>query len=365
VKDRAVFAAATVLIASAVAIPGSSRADGLPCDQLKVRPMLMLDAQTCVKNEVDPAKRQASEDWIRAHGYGVKRDELQDGDVRNRADQVFGATFTGDRRVEITAPDGTAWVQPSRKLAAGGGGTLLGGVVALCTTGTVRGHWEITRTAMRAYRGWSTSKAIPQFLPRAVVNVDDHAWRKPEAHAQSDAPDGLHPEGKKSATDRFDAWVDKHMGGLRQACAAPSSVKVAGYELAVLLHAVQDLSTHAGVTNPEHAGLMLAGKNPDGDDARLDRAERWSRLLLDKAGATLGQCVDAVTDLDTNDADTVATSVLGARDAQGGDYAAYVKSGASYRLSDSNGSLHVDWFAPKDDGAADAFLNAHVLSRVH
>jgi hypothetical protein len=75
--------------------------------------------------------------------------------------------------------------------------------------------------------------------------------------------------------------------------------------------------------------------------------------------------VDAVTDLDTNDADTVATSVLGARDAQGGDYAAYVKSGASYRLSDSNGSLHVDWFAPKDDGAADAFLNAHVLSRVH
>ena len=322
---------------------------------------MLMEAQVCVAEGVDPVARKGLADWVRLHTYRLPRAKIQDPELLQRADALFGeAAKNHGVFIEITAPDNVNWAKGPQNQAGQGSISLFGAAITLCTTGTSRGHFDETEGAIRDFYAWTPDAPVLPFLPTAVVAVDDHAWRRPRAHAQTDVISSApwQSELVAIAVDHFQQWIQQHEQGRRGFCAAHSYDKAA-FELAVILHAVQDLSSHAGVTNPEHAALMLSGKNPDGVVARLDRGQRWSTEVFRLVSAQDSGClrqVMALKEIAPLDAD--AGEILGGVDALKGDYVKYIESGRSFPKG--RPEAHVDWFPPDDDAAALKFFDSHV-----
>jgi hypothetical protein len=114
------------------------------------------------------------------------------------------------------------------------------------------GHYEITARALQTDSGAWSAKAV-EIMTDAARDADFFEWRTAAAHAQTANDDaGLISQGRDIAQRELAQWMQKYLEQAGQACAAGSS-RQALYLLGYVLHAVQDLAFHEGITNAEHS----------------------------------------------------------------------------------------------------------------
>lgn len=147
------------------------------------------------------------------------------------------------------------------------------------------GHSDITYDALR----WLKSEQQPGFadfsedailvLRDAVQDPDLYEWLNPSAHAQAGNDNrGRALVGPWQA--KWQEWMRRRLG---QSLAAAKAGRVAEslYFLGYALHGVEDLASHFGRTNGEHAYMAyLAGRDPDADQAGIERARQFAYKTL-------------------------------------------------------------------------------------
>ena len=161
------------------------------------------------------------------------------------------------------------------------------------------GHYEITRRVLAEDLRWSgTAVAV---AADAARDPDFFAWTVPAAHGQTphDAAGRPALSAAQAATD-FVRWAAERTRWAAEACAT-GDLRAALYHLGSALHAVQDLASHDGRTNAEHAWNAVTGEDPDDPehpDALFDLARNLSRAyLVDAALPLVGECAGRMAGL--------------------------------------------------------------------
>jgi hypothetical protein len=155
-----------------------------------------------------------------------------------------------------------------------------GGWLSRITGDWEPGHLEVTEGALK-----------PAGFPGNAIDVagdasqdpDFYHWSRPCAHAQTDNDDqGRTAESKDQAIANFVAWMKSFTD--RLAGASRKNPRHGLFYLGYLLHGVQDLATHQGITNAQHSYLskLSQGKNdPDHDETNRAKAGEYSRRYLE------------------------------------------------------------------------------------
>jgi hypothetical protein len=128
---------------------------------------------------------------------------------------------------------------------------------------------EITEQALSA-NGFS--KEAIDVAADAAQDPDFYDWNTPQAHAQtSNDQDGRTIQSRQSAINAYCRWIgDLHEMMLD---AAASDVRNSLFYLGYLLHGIQDLATHQGITNAQHSYLTeKLGRDHDPDHLEANRA---------------------------------------------------------------------------------------------
>jgi hypothetical protein len=223
-------------------------------------------------------------------------------------------------------------------------------------------HRDVTRDVLdnldaRIQGGGNSGDRLMEL---AAEQADKYEWTNPAAHAQTrdDAPAG------HDAIGLFSRYVQKVAGKIRNAC-CQRRADSAAYQLGYLLHAVQDLATHAGMTNAEHSyRLVRAPWNPDLDSTNLQRARDWTTRVLAvyAKSPSYGSCLIDAAKVSSTGANWNALARAGGYDGVDGNKRELLKF-ASGALQPSPPPI-VRWFDQPNAGNADGWFDTNVLTSV-
>jgi len=154
-----------------------------------------------------------------------------------------------------------------------------GGWLSRITGDWEPGHLEITEEVLREV-GFS-EKAI-DVVSDASQDPDFYDWYKSCAHAQTNNdPQGRTNESIQEATGNYLSWMKELMKKL--VAMTQTDVRSGLFFLGYILHGIQDLAAHKGITNAQHAYISkLFGKSNDPDHQKENRvkARDYSRRYL-------------------------------------------------------------------------------------
>lgn len=146
------------------------------------------------------------------------------------------------------------------------------------------GHYEVTRRVASALRtrGFVVTDACQELLSDASQDVDLFEWNEMAAHGQTADDKGLPSQSADSAIKRWRDWIEKYTKRAGDLCAAPGDAEHRDglYLLGYSVHAIEDVASHRGRTNPEHAYNSLFESNPDKVEGVDDLATEMATDVL-------------------------------------------------------------------------------------
>ncbi len=166
--------------------------------------------------------------------------------------------------------------KPGSKLASGGH----------FPSGGHSGHWEVTEKIARELK--FSPEAI-DILCDAAQDPDFYEFSVPAAHAQT--PDciydvsGDRAAAIESAIAAYGEWVAANFRKCVLALAAKNT-RLALYWLGYMLHGIEDLAVHMGITNGEHAARKIS---PDHVRANIKFAFEYARQAMGAVRSALGE----------------------------------------------------------------------------
>jgi hypothetical protein len=141
------------------------------------------------------------------------------------------------------------------------------------------GHLEITEVVLRDFEFPENAIDIAADASR---DPDFYEWLTPYAHAQTDNDNyGIPNESKEKAAAKYIARANNLHA--KVVSATIKDVRSGLFFLGHVLHGIQDLATHKGITNAQHAYVSrLFGKknDPDHDPANRAKAIEYSQRYL-------------------------------------------------------------------------------------
>lgn len=151
-------------------------------------------------------------------------------------------------------------------------------------------HRDITLKALRdrnlVDKPANDVKPDDNLVSLASEQADKFLWTKPHAHAQTrDGGDA------NAAKVDFTSYVTRVAAITRDQCCRKDYLG-AGYMLGYVLHAIQDLATHRGMTNEFHAYEMTRGNNPDWVyEERLQQSANWTAEVITAMQVADSECL--------------------------------------------------------------------------
>ena len=142
------------------------------------------------------------------------------------------------------------------------------------------GHLSLTGAVLRDF-GFPENTI--DIAGDASQDPDFYDWSTPYAHAQTDNDNsGRTSESKEKSVGKFITWIaDMHA---RLISEAKEDVRSGLFFLGYVLHGIQDLATHKGITNAQHSFVskLLGKKNdPDHNAANRAKAAEYSKRYLE------------------------------------------------------------------------------------
>lgn len=159
----------------------------------------------------------------------------------------------------------------------------------ICLPFSRDGHYEVTtETVERLDRGgkFRLSTRAKAILADASQDPDIFKWGEMAAHGQTPLAKDGRPDDSAAAQERFQKFVKDHVKRAKDKCTgSEADTQEALYWLGFALHAIQDVGSHRGRTNEEHAyNAYVENKNPDHEAASFalarDLTERFLRAAL-------------------------------------------------------------------------------------
>jgi hypothetical protein len=368
---RRMFAAVPVGFFCLITTPSIAADDAPPevdCGHIWDKPALLADHEACaLKTTHSVAEYQehiTKKVWGHTYRATVKNIPATEPALKKRAADVLQAS--DEDQVVIVAPQRVEWATRMSTPKQGfGGGGVKGQLVMLCLLGkTVDGHYETTQGALK---GSGLSGPGINFVARAAREADRYEWDTAAAHGQTGNPekgDVVAPLDPATAKNDYRDYIRLQATRVIGACAKGDAVE-AGYVLGYLFHAVQDLSTHQGITNAEHSYLSYLNKNPDAVEESLIRAKRWSiETLIALRPKLRSDCLEKMAQVPSDQPPPpIVTAYYGGED---GDYRAlwkYRNLGPKFDEAVRNGrkGLSTPWF---DGEGADAFFWNNVAASI-
>ncbi len=155
------------------------------------------------------------------------------------------------------------------------------------------GHFEITTEVMSALGFHHNAVDVSA---DASQDPDFYDWYAAPAHAQTDNDEkGRTSQSRDDATDKFIGRIKEFT--VKSATAAVENAREGLFNIGYLLHSIQDLATHRGITNSQHSYLSKivgTGKDPDHVPANRDKAREFSRFFLGAFGRRYPESYDAM-----------------------------------------------------------------------
>lgn len=147
------------------------------------------------------------------------------------------------------------------------------------------GHWEPGHLDLskEVLRDLGFSESAIDVVGDASQDPDFYDWYAPYAHAQtSNDPEGKTNQSKEESIGNYQNW----MKTLNQKLIASTQKDVRSglFFLGYVLHGIQDLATHQGITNAQHSYVSkLFGKkeDPDHNPENGKRAKEYSERFMD------------------------------------------------------------------------------------
>jgi predicted transglutaminase-like cysteine proteinase len=156
-----------------------------------------------------------------------------------------------------------------------------GGYFRLLTGDSSPGHLEITQEVLESMGFSSNAVSVAS---DAAQDPDFYEWENPAAHAQTNCTnEGWPTESESEAISQYQKWINEKVVSMRKPDLSP---KNALFFLGYVLHGVQDLASHQGITNAQHSyeSNINPGSAQDGDHlpANRDKAKGFTGRFLDK-----------------------------------------------------------------------------------
>ncbi len=155
-----------------------------------------------------------------------------------------------------------------------------GGWLSRITGDWEPGHCEITGDILRA-SGFSGNAV--EVAGDASQDPDFYDWYTPAAHAQTDNDnEGRTIESREQAEGNYVRWMRDLSRRLVRSTG--KDVRSGLFFLGYVLHGIQDLATHKGITNAQHTSMSkLFGKknDPDHNDENRARARDYSYRYME------------------------------------------------------------------------------------
>lgn len=157
-----------------------------------------------------------------------------------------------------------------------------GGFLSTIAGDTSPGHLELTRSALNNEK-FAFSEDAVAIVSDAAQDPDFYEWYNPAAHAQTDCD--MKTGATRNAADGITDYVDWCLKQKKKFIEA-STKEEALFFLGYLLHGVQDLASHQGLTNAQHAyQSYIESKGSDDCDhqeANRQLASTYSSALLER-----------------------------------------------------------------------------------
>jgi hypothetical protein len=153
------------------------------------------------------------------------------------------------------------------------------------------GHYEVTQESAERF---GFSSAAVDILRDAAQDPDFYEFSLPSAHAQSPDEVAFMPVGPtrdeaiQKAINAYTQWVLNLFGKVYQAL-LKNNVRETLYWLGYVLHGIQDLGPHGGITNPEHAALDSQKKSPDDDNNSIQLSRYYTQEFLRHIREVIGK----------------------------------------------------------------------------
>jgi hypothetical protein len=160
-----------------------------------------------------------------------------------------------------------------------------GGWLSRITGDWEPGHLEITASVLKDF---GFSEPAMDISGDAAQDPDFYDWYTPIAHAQTDNDsEGKTSESMDKAIRNYLDWMKTL--NQRLMASTQKDVRSGLFFLGYILHGIQDLATHQGITNAQHAYVSkLFGKKDDPDHQEENRIKaknysgRYIRFLKQK-----------------------------------------------------------------------------------
>ncbi|MDR4460999.1 MAG: hypothetical protein MRJ67_10875 [Nitrospirales bacterium] len=143
------------------------------------------------------------------------------------------------------------------------------------------GHYDVTLMVLTE-KGfpWSFTDEAAEFVADASRDPDIFQWTKPQAHAQTGLVNReLRPLNEKNQKLKYYSFERKLIQEINAAC-ENKDYPLALYKLGWALHGIQDLASHKGMTNAEHAWLGRHDRDPDEIESNIELAKTLTRYFL-------------------------------------------------------------------------------------
>lgn len=155
-----------------------------------------------------------------------------------------------------------------------------GGWLSRITGDWEPGHLEITGDVLRYFGFYENAIDI---AGDASQDPDFYDWYTPRAHAQTnnDAK-GRTIEEKELSIENYLKWIKNLTAKL--VALTEKDVRRGLFSLGYVLHGIQDLATHKGITNAQHSHMSkLLGRkdDPDHDEENRSKAKDYSNNYIE------------------------------------------------------------------------------------
>ncbi len=144
------------------------------------------------------------------------------------------------------------------------------------------GHLEITTDTLKLEKFKFHQNAI-DVVADAAQDPDFYDWYAPAAHAQTDNDaQGRTNQTKEAAIDAYQARISDLRG--RLVSEAKKDARKGLFYLGYLLHSIQDLATHKGITNAQHSyisKMVGTGSDPDHQEENRKKAREYSEKFIE------------------------------------------------------------------------------------
>ena len=153
------------------------------------------------------------------------------------------------------------------------------------------GHLEITAEALRQF---GFHRNAIDVAADASQDPDFYDWHTPPAHAQTrNDEEGRTIETPEQAQANCLRWIGRMKE--RLLAAADEDVRSGLFFLGYVLHSIQDLAAHKGITNAQHSYLSkLPGSqdDPDHKEENRQKAREYSNRFLEALRARQPRCFE-------------------------------------------------------------------------